>query len=125
MLRDFQTASSDRYSLLKEYARKNRNNPTTAEVCLWQRLRGKVLGEKFKRQHIIYDYIADFVCLDRKLVVEIDGAYHFTEKQSEEDIYRTKNLEQFGFRVIRFTNEEIMIDINKVVAKIKESLYEQ
>ena len=124
MLRDFQTASSDRYALLKEYAHKNRNNPTNAEICLWQRLRGRELGAKFKRQHIIYDYIVDFVCLEKRLVVEVDGAYHYTKEQSEIDIYRTNNLELFGFRVIRFTNEEVINETEKVIQRIMEAMEE-
>ena len=122
MLRDFQTASSDRYALLKEFARKNRNNQTNAEKCLWQCLRGGELGLKFKRQHIIYDFIADFVCLEKKLIIEVDGAYHFTDNQIEHDAYRTKEMEQFGFRVIRFTNEEVINETAKVIETIKQHL---
>ncbi len=120
MIRNFQTASSDRYGLLKSFARENRNNQTNAEKCLWQQLRGEALGVKFNRQHIIYDFIADFVCLEKKLVIEVDGAYHFTDSQIEYDAYRTDNLKQFGFRVIRFTNEEVINDTNKVISTIKE-----
>ncbi|MBQ9666239.1 MAG: endonuclease domain-containing protein [Bacteroidaceae bacterium] len=122
MLRDFQTASSDRYALLKEFARENRGNQTNAEKCLWQQLRSGALGVKFKRQHIIYDFIVDFVCLERFLVVEVDGAYHFTNEQMEYDVYRTKDLEQFGFRVIRFTNEEVINETGKVIETIKQYL---
>ena len=75
-----------------------------------------------KRQHIIYDFIVDFVCLERWLVVEVDGAYHFTDEQMEYDVYRTKDLEQFGFRVIRFTNEEVINETEKVIETIKQYL---
>ena len=122
MLRDFQTASSDRYALLKEYARENRNNQTDAEKCLWAQLRGGELGMKFKRQHIIYDFIADFVCLEKKLIVEVDGAYHFTNEQMGHDAYRTDVLEQFGFRVIRFTNDEVINETERVIQTIKKNL---
>ena len=122
MLRDFQTASSDRYALLKAFARENRNNQASAEKCLWQCLRGGELGVKFKRQHIIYDFIADFVCLERKLIVEVDGAYHFTDSQMEYDVYRTKDLESFGFRVIRFTNDEVINETEKVLTIIRKEL---
>ena len=122
MLRDFQTASPDRYELLKAFARENRNNQTDAEKCLWQQLRGGALGVKFKRQHIIYDFIADFVCLEKMLIIEVDGAYHFTDSQAEYDIYRTEELERFGFRVLRFTNEEVIYETQKVIRKIKESI---
>ena len=122
MLRDFQTASPDRYALLKAFARENRNNQTNAEKCLWQCLRGGELGVKFKRQHIIYDFIADFVCLEHKLIVEVDGAYHFTDSQMEYDVYRTKDLEKFGFRVIRFTNDEVINETEKVLTIIRKEL---
>jgi very-short-patch-repair endonuclease len=122
MLRDFQTASPDRYELLKAFARENRNNQTDAEKCLWQQLRSSELGVKFKRQHIIYDFIADFVCLEKMLIIEVDGAYHFTDSQTEYDIYRTEELERFGFRVLRFTNEEVIYETQEVIRKIKESL---
>jgi very-short-patch-repair endonuclease len=122
MLRDFQTASPDRYELLKAFARENRNNQTDAEKCLWQQLRSSELGVKFKRQHIIYDFIADFVCLEKMLIIEVDGAYHFTDSQTEYDIYRTEELERFGFRVLRFTNEEVIYETQEVIRKIKESI---
>jgi very-short-patch-repair endonuclease len=122
MLRDFQTASPDRYELLKAFARENRNNQTDAEKCLWQQLRSGELGVKFKRQHIIYDFIADFVCLEKMLIIEVDGAYHFTDSQTEYDIYRTEELERFGFRVLRFTNEEVIYETQEVIRKIKESI---
>jgi len=122
MLRDFQTASPDRYALLKAFARENRNNQTNAEKCLWQCLRGGELGVKFKRQHIIYDFIADFVCLERNLIIEVDGAYHFTDSQMEYDVYRTKDLEKFGFRVIRFTNDEVINETEKVLTIIRKEL---
>ena len=122
MIRNFQTASSDRYDLLKAFARENRNNQTNAEKSLWQQLRGATLGVKFKRQHIIYDFIADFVCLEKRLIIEVDGAYHFTDNQMESDAYRTEELERFGFRVLRFTNEEVINDIGKVIKIIKSTL---
>ena len=120
MIRNFQTASPDRYALLKAFARENRNNQTNAEMCLWQQLRAGALGVKFKRQHIIYDYITDFVCLEKKLVIEVDGAYHFTDNQLMYDAYRTEDLERFGFRVLRFTNEEVMNETTKVIQDIKQ-----
>ena len=122
MLRNFQTASPDRYKLLKAFARENRYNQTDAEKCLWQQLRCEELGVKFKRQHVICDFIADFVCLEKMLIVEVDGAYHFTDTQMEYDMYRTEELEQFGFRVLRFTNEEVIHETEKVINKIKESI---
>ena len=120
MIRNFQTASPDRYDLLKVFARKNRNNQTTAEICLWQQLRCGTLGVKFKRQHIIYDYIVDFICLEKNLVIEVDGAYHYTDEQMIHDAYRTEELERFGFKILRFTNEEVINETESVISKIKE-----
>ena len=76
----------------------------------------------FRRQHIIYDYIVDFVCLDRMLVVEVDGAYHAEREQAEDDEVRTAHLEQIGFRVIRFKNEEVLFDIEGVLKQIRNEL---
>lgn len=122
MIRSFQTASSDRYNLLKELARNNRNNATEAERALWRILKGNRFGVKFNRQHIICDFIADFVCLSKKLIIEVDGAYHYSEEQSEKDESRTKMLEELGFRVIRFTNEEVLKNIFSVIERINEEI---
>ena len=79
----------------------------------------------FRRQHIIYDYIVDFVCLDRALVVEVDGAYHAEREQTEDDEVRTAHLEQIGFRVIRFKNEDVLYNIDSVLCKIMDELKEK
>ena len=121
----YQLAYPDRVAILKENARKNRLVLTDAERVLWEYLRRNALGVRFRRQFIIGDFIADFACIEKGLVGEVDGLYHLTDEQMEEDRKRTYHISQLGYRVIRFTNEEIMTDINKVVAKIKESLYEQ
>jgi len=81
-----------------------------------------VLGVKFKRQHVIFDYIVDFVCLEKQLVIEVDGAYHNMEEQLEWDAYRTNDLEKVGFRVIRFNNELIINEINSVLETIKQNI---
>jgi guanylate kinase len=124
MTYEYQTADPAQYHLLKEYAEYNRNHPTEAESLLWQYLRGNALGESFKRQHIIGDYIADFVCLSMKLIIELDGGYHHTTEQQMNDRQRTEWLESKGYRVIRFTNEELFGNINNVLETIKEELYE-
>ena len=69
----FRTASPDRYELLKGFAKENREHPTEAEACLWQLLKGGALGVKFRRQYVVYDYIADFICLEKNLIIEVDG----------------------------------------------------
>ena len=76
MIDEVRWAASDRYHLLKVFARENWINPTDAEIILWQNLRGRVLGTKFLRQYIIADYIVDFVSLQARLIIEVDGAYH-------------------------------------------------
>lgn len=118
MKRIYNTASPDRYLLLKEYAKKMKDRPTDAECILWENIRNKQLGIKFNRQHIIGDYIVDFVCLEKGLVIEVDGEYHHEEKQIEEDALRTKDLNAMGFTVIRFDNDEIYTDMDSVIERI-------
>ena len=107
------------YDSLRVYADANRKNPTLAEDMLWQVLRRKGLGVKFRRQHPIDEFIADFVCLDEQLVIEVDGGYHELPEQREDDERRTAILGQRGFRVLRFTNEEVLYHIDDVKQKIK------
>lgn len=106
------------YSLLKEYARINRDNPTKAEYVLWSSIKNKALGVKFLRQFIIDRFIVDFICRESKLIIEVDGAYHSEPRQIEDDEQRTVILQSLGFRIIRFTNEEILFDIDKVLHTI-------
>ena len=120
---DYQTADPGQYKLLKDFARQNRNHPTEAEALLWEYLKADSLGVRFKRQHIIGDYIADFVCLSHKLAIELDGGYHRLDSQQISDTQRTQWLETKGFRVIRFTNQELFNNIDKVLETIEENLY--
>lgn len=115
----YKTASPDRYELLKVFARENRKNATLAENVLWEYLRNGELGEKFLRQHIIGDYIVDFVSRHDGLVIEVDGGYHSEPRQQEEDKLREEVLEQMGYHVIRFTNEEVLCDIENVLNQIE------
>ncbi|MBS9767105.1 MAG: leucine--tRNA ligase [Flavobacteriaceae bacterium] len=108
--------------LLIEKAKENRNNPTEAEAILWQQLKGKNSGIKFRQQHIIDDFIVDFVCLSKKLIIEIDGGYHSEEEQQEKDNERTKILEDLGYKVIRFTNEEVIGNLDEVLKNIEKEL---
>ena len=114
----YRTASPDRYELLKTFAHENRRNQTLAESFLWNQIKGKRLGVKFLRQHVIYDYIVDFVALEEKLVIEVDGGYHFSSEQMEWDAYRTEDLEKFGFKIIRFTNEDVLNNPDMVTDRI-------
>lgn len=119
---DFCYADPILYPVLKEDAKRMKKNPTQAEQVLWELLRRKNLGVSFKRQYVISQYIADFVCLQCKLVVEIDGGYHLDAEQKQEDEQRTAALNSMGFTVIRFANEEVMVVPDTVVSKIKETI---
>ena len=104
----YETTDGATYQLLLEKAKEMRNNPTEAEKVLWQFLVGGQMGEHFRRQHPIAGYIPDFVCLKKRLIIEIDGGYHLEGEQPEKDEERTALLESEGFEVIRFTNEDIV-----------------
>ena len=112
------------YSSLKDFARYNRNHPTEAESLLWNYLKDSALGVSFKRQHIIGEYIVDFFCLEYKLIVEIDGGYHQLSGQQASDAQRAAWLEGRGYRVIRFTNDELFKDIGHVLNNIENNMYE-
>ena len=93
---------------------------TAAENVLWERLNKSQLGVRFKAQHPIDIFIVDFYCHKYKLVVEVDGEIHLSQKEYDEA--RTAELERFGITVIRFSNEEVLNDIDKVVERIREHL---
>lgn len=120
---DSKTATHFNYLELREYARQNRANMTDAERVLWNCLRNRgVAGKRFMRQHIIGDYIVDFVCEDYGLIIEVDGGYHSEPSQMQSDELRTQFLQSMGFRVIRFSNEEILFNIDSVIEKIELEL---
>ncbi|GMN05876.1 hypothetical protein MTsPCn5_12650 [Croceitalea sp. MTPC5] len=117
------TANTVLYGLLKEYAKKMRNQPTKAEALLWNALSNKNLdGFKFRRQHIIGEFIADFICLKQNLIVEIDGLHHQLPENKKSDKERTAWLENQGYRVIRFTNEEVLGNLENVLEVIHKTL---
>jgi leucyl-tRNA synthetase len=118
----YATARSSTYGLLKDMAKENRNNPTPEENVLWQRLRDHQTEFHIRRQHIVDQYIVDFVCLDKKLVIEVDGGYHDTEEQKIYDKARTQFLNELGFEEIRFSNEAVRNNIDNVVEEIKQKL---
>lgn len=118
----YMTANKMTYELLKEHARHNRSHPTQVESIMWELLKGKRLGASFRRQHIIGEYIADFTCLENKLVIEIDGKYHEDRQQKEDDKLRTQQLNAYGFKVMRFTNEQVISDTETVIKMIKEQI---
>ena len=114
------TADSRIYSSIAGFRKELKNNLTKAEDILWQKIRRNSLGVKIRRQHVVGRYIADFICLSHNLIIEVDGKIH--EQQKEQDRERTEYLNDRGFRVIRFTNEDIETNIDAVVEKIKTEL---
>ncbi len=106
--------------LLIEKAQEMRANPTQAEAALWQQLKSKQLKDKFRQQHLIDDFIVDFVCLSKKLIIEVDGKIH--DEQIDKDQERTEILNKLGYKVIRFKNEEVIGNIDTVVSMIKKEL---
>jgi len=105
--------------LLTEAARELRNNLTDAEQHLWPMLRRRRLKFKFRRQAVIGRFIVDFVCFERKLVIEVDGGQH---AQNREDKRRDAWLKEEGFHVLRFWNHEVLHHREGVVQKITECL---
>ena len=118
----YETASPDIYPLLKAFARENRKNATVAEQVLWEHIRHDALGVKFQRQHIIGDFIVDFLAPNERLIIEVDGAYHAEPRQKADDELRTGILEGKGYKVIRFSNEDVLYDTDMTINKIKEAL---
>ena len=105
-------------------AKTMRRLPTEAEQRLWWHLRHRlpVEGSHFRRQVALARYVADFCCLDAKLIVEVDGGGHGADAQAARDATRTQELEAQGFRVLRFTNAEIMRSIDGVLDTILAAL---
>ena len=116
----YETSSPDRYHILKDYAKENRKEMTLAESILWNELRGMRGDCHFRRQHPIGDFIVDFVCLSHNLVIEVDGAYHNESQQMIDDTMRTECLNDMGFNVLRFTNDEICTELDNVTEQIND-----
>jgi chorismate synthase len=117
------TNSVDQWKTVSVYAKENRQKPTEAEDKLWEQLRNrKVKGCKFRRQHPIEGYIPDFVCIERKLVVEVDGEYHNEEEQKKLDEQRSKILSRNGYRLLRFENDVVLKKMEWVLREIEQAL---
>lgn len=114
------TAHPKSYVLIKNARDEMKHHPTQAEELLWKYLRSKRTGHKIRRQHIIGSFVADFVCLSKKLIIEVDGKIH--DQQKKQDEYRTEVLNQLGYKVIRFLNEEVLNDPERIFQKIKVEL---
>lgn len=109
---------------MRHIARKLRKNMTDAEQLLWRHFRDRQLGGyKFRRQHPIGTFVVDFVCLEKKLVIEVDGGQH--AKQLESDVRRSDYLKEKGYRVLRFWNNEVLQKSESVLSVILSSLNEE
>lgn len=97
-----------------------KDNPTPAEEILWKYLKGGKLNTHFRRQHIIDHFIVDFVCLKKRLIIEVDGDVH--DFQKERDIERTKILESLGFSISRFTNDQVINNTQNIIDEIQATL---
>jgi len=108
--------------IIFDFARQLRTSQTEAEKILWSRLCRNQLGVRFRRQHPLLTYVADFYCHKKKLIVELDGSIHDEPQQKFEDGIRTDTLIPYQIRIIRFKNEEVFGEIDRVVEVIKKSL---
>lgn len=116
-------ADPQNYDVLKENAKQMRKEPTEAENAFWKIATSGQLEAKFRRQHIIGDYIVDFVCFEKKLIVEIDGGYHDDVEQQIEDNLRSEELKDYGFAILRLRNEEVIGNPEEVIRKVKLAMW--
>ena len=99
---------------------KLRKDPTPAERKLWSKIRNDQLAVTFRRQHAVGNFIPDFVCVEKKLIIELDGSQHLEQQEYDED--RTKYLESEGYKVIRFWNNDVMKEIDGVILAITRAM---
>ena len=104
---------------LTTLAQKLRHDPTEAQIRLWSQLRGKQMGVQFTREFPIGDHIADIVCRNARLVIELDGGQH---AENEADLVRTREIEAHGYTVIRFWNNDVLSNTDGVLMVIAEHL---
>ncbi len=111
-------------NISKLYSRRKdlRNNLTPQEILLWVQLKNSGLGFKFRRQHSIGGYIADFYCPSKKLIIEIDGSQHYEKDALEYDENRTNFFEGMKIKVLRFSNAEINTNMGGVLQKVREAV---
>jgi very-short-patch-repair endonuclease len=100
-----------------------RKEPTPAERKLWAYLRGDKLGVNFRRQHAVGKYIPDFICIEKKLIVELDGSQHLQQEEYYEE--RTKYLNSLGYKVIRCWNNDVMKNIEGVILAIVQAIEDE
>lgn len=108
---------------LTHFARELRQKPTEAESLLWRHLRNRhCAGFKFRRQYVIDNFIVDFYCPAARLAIEVDGGGHAESKQELYDEYRTGVLQEYGVRVLRFWNDEVLRQIDAVMDEIHQAV---
>lgn len=107
-----------------QYAESLRNSITEAEQIVWEKVCKNQLGVRIRRQHPIYKYIADYYCHELKLIIEIDGDIHLLKENHEYDINRDATLSEFGIQIIRFTNDQVINNIENVIEEIKKKIEE-
>jgi very-short-patch-repair endonuclease len=107
-----------------QYAEVLRKNMTEAEKIIWERLCKNKLSVRIRRQHPVWKYIADYYCHELKLIIEIDGGIHLSKENKEYDIGREITLNQFGIVIIRFTNDQVINEIEHVIEVIAEKITE-
>lgn len=117
------TTSPSAYALLEQSAKNNRKQPTEAESAFWEMVKANSLGVKFRRQHVIGNSIVDFVCLENRLVVEIDGSYHHSPEREMIDNLRSQYLKDMGFAILRLSNEEVIGSPETVEKKVRMALW--
>lgn len=108
-----------------QVARKLRRNQTPAEAKLWDVLRNRGLGVKFRRQYQVGPYYPDLVCIEQKLIIELDGGHHAEEDHSANDAERTRILNAAGYTVLRFWNNEVMTNLEGVTQTIQDALHQK
>ncbi|MBC8052934.1 MAG: DUF559 domain-containing protein [Sphingobacteriaceae bacterium] len=113
-------------SNLKVFANQNRKSMTKAEACLWKFVLSKkqMKGYQFRRQRPVLNYIADFMCKELMLIIEVDGITHQWQEVAEKDIKREDELKAIGFNVLRFNDDEVLEQINAVIYRIEEYIEE-
>ena len=119
----YMNSTKDEWRRTLQFAKQNRKDATVEEDIIWQEVRNrKIANCKFRRQHPIAGYIPDFVCLEKKLIVEIDGGYHNEADQIKFDTARESWLAEQGFTMVRFTNDEVNNALNTVLKNIEQAL---
>lgn len=102
--------------------KKLRHESTKAELLIWRKIRNKQLGCKFRRQHSIGKYIVDFICIESRLIIEIDGDVHFYDENIIKDKIREDYLKKLGFKIKRYKNTDILYNIDNVLSDLRNNL---